>query len=189
MQLLRLAIALTIATLLFACTSQPPQDLSEESSSEIPHKQISTPLKSVIEDLRVIKIKVEASEGINLKEYGENIADLANAINKVYGDPKALSSVKSAIRGHQLAVRFWQCDRVDGYEQMHQCQDNVLKAVFVKYPDIKAQAKAAVAGESLPFISAGLDKEAVLQAIWKKTGADTDAAVRAVTVPPSKKDR
>jgi hypothetical protein len=56
----------------------------------------------------------------------------------------------------------------------------VLKEVFAKYPDIKAQAMAAVAGENLSHISAGLDKDAVLQAIWIKTGEDTGVAVGVV---------
>ncbi len=189
MQLLRLAPILTIATFLFGCASQLQEALSESSPSEIPRKTISTPLKSAIEDLRVIKIKIEASDGINQKEYLENISDLANIVDKAYGDPQALAAVKSALKGHQLAIQFWQCDRIAGYDEMHECQDKVLKAVFAKYPDIETQAKAAVAGEQLPFISAGLDKEQVLQAIWIKTGTDTDIAVQTVTLPPPKKDR
>ena len=190
MQLPLLAIAITTATLLFGCSSRQPQALSETPPSEITQKEISTPLKSAIEDLRVIKIKIVEQGGINQKEYGENIDDLVNIVKNAYGDSKTLSAVKSAVKGHQLALQFWKCDRMTGYDEMHECRDKVLKAIFVKYPDIAAQAKAAVAGEQLSFISAGLDKDAVLQTIWTKTSADTDAAIQATTLPPVlKKDQ
>ncbi len=191
MQLPLLVLILTTANFLFGCSSQNSQALSETppiSSSETTLKAVSIPLKSAIEDLRVIKIKIMDQGGINPKEYGENIDDLANRVNKFYGDSKTLFAVKSAVKGHQLALQFWQCDRITGYNEMHECRDKALKAIFLKYPDIEAQAKAAVAGESLSFISAGLDKDAVLQTIWTKTSADTDAAIQAITLPsPAKK--
>ena len=183
MQLPKLAIALTTVTLLFGCSSQYPKAVSETSSSDITHKKVSTPLKSAIEELRVIKIKIEQSGGINQKEYGENIDDLVNIVKTIHGDSKVVSAVKSAVKGHQLAVQFWQCDRTTGYNEMHECRDKALKAVFAKYPDIEAQAKAAVAGKQSAFISAGLDKDALLQTIWTKTSADTDTATQAINLP------
>ncbi|HEY9709158.1 MAG TPA: hypothetical protein V6D48_13230 [Oculatellaceae cyanobacterium] len=183
MKLLKLAFALTTVTLLFGCSSQYPQAVSETSSSNISQKKVSTPLKSAIEELRVIKIKIEEQGGINQKEYGENIDELVNIVKNSYGDSKTLSAVKSAVKGHQLALQFWQCDRTTGYDEMYECRDKALKAVFAKYPDIEAQAKAAVAGKQSSFISAGLDKDAMLQAIWTKTSADTDTAIQAINLP------
>ena len=183
MQLPKLAIALTTVTLLFGCSSQYPQAGSETSSSNIRQEEVSTSLKSAIEDLRVIKIKIEQSGGINQKEYGENIDELVNIVKTISGDSKVVSAVKSAVKGHQLAVQFWQCDRTTGYNEMHECRDKALKAVFAKYPDIEAQAKAVVAGKQSSFISAGLDKDAMLQAIWTKTSADTDTATQAINLP------
>ena len=180
MKLLKLAIALTTVTLLFGCSSQYPQAVSETSSSNISQKEVSTPLKSAIEDLRVIKIKIEEPGGINQKEYGENLDELVNIVRTIHGDSKVVSAVKSAVKGHQLALQFWQCDRTTGYNEMHECRDKALKAVFTKYPDIEAQAKAVVAGKQLSFISAGLDKDAMLQTIWTKTSADTDIATQAI---------
>lgn len=135
-----------------------------------------------------MKIKVKDSAGVSKKEYGEDLADLVNITQKAYGNPKALAAVKSAVEGHQLALKFWECDRAVGYEELHQCQDEVLKGVFAKYPDIEAQAKAAVAGENLPYISAGLDKDAMLQAIWDKTAQDTEAALQVINPPPNPKE-
>ncbi len=185
MYLLKLALTITTATLLLGCTSHFPIPIarSEDTSASVPPPVISNSLNAAIEDLRVMKIKIEEPEGINFKEYGEDLVDLADITKNATGDPKALAAVKSAVEGHQLALQLWRCDRVDGYEALYQCRDKVLKRVFVKYPDIAAQAKAAVAGEKVSYISAGLDKNAVLQAIWQKTIADTDVAVQIVDPP------
>lgn len=178
MRLVVLALALTTATLFIRCTSLSSQKNKDNTSVPMSPPVLSTPLKAAIEELRVMKIKVEGEFGVNKKEYTEDLTDLINIVDKAYGDSKISATVRSAVKGHQLALQFWNCDQMTGYEQLHQCQDKVLKAVFVKYPDIEAQAKAAVEGENLPYISAGLDKDAVLQAIWQKTGEDTDAAVQ-----------
>ena len=129
-------------------------------------------------------MQIKITRGISLKEYREDITDLVNIADKAYGDPNALAIMKSALEGHKLAIQLWQCDRVTGYEELHQCQDKVLKGVFNKYPDVKAQALAAVAGEKLSYISAGLDKDAVLQAIWEKTAQDTQKALQVISPPP-----
>ena len=187
MQLLLLALTLTTVTFLFGCSPQNSEVQSETPSAEIPQKTTPTPLNAALEDLRVLKIKLEKPGGIILKEYEENINDLENIVSKAKGTPKVLSTVKSALKGHELALQFWQCDRASGYDELYECRDKALKAIFVKYPDIKSQAKAAVTGEKLPFLSSGLDKEGVLQAIWMQTGADTDAAIKATTVPSPQK--
>lgn len=180
-QPLRLALSLGTAMFCIGCTVQFPQAQSEQTAAEPPQPRLSTPLKAAIEELRVLRIKVEG--GVSQKEYGEDITDLVNIVNKGYGDSNVLAAVKSALKGHQLAIAFWTCDRSVGYNELHQCQDKVLKRVFTKYPDIEAQVKAAVAGENLPFISAGLDKDAVLQAIWIKTGEDTEEVLQLVNQP------
>jgi hypothetical protein len=129
-------------------------------------------------------MQIKITRGISLKEYREDLTDLVNVAEKAYGDRKALAAMKSAIEGHKLALQFWQCDRLTGYEKLHQCQDKALKGVFSKYPDLKAQALAAVEGEKQSYISAGLDKDAVLQAIWQKTAQDTQRALQVVSPNP-----
>jgi hypothetical protein len=176
MQSKQLAFILLVAPLFLGCASQLPVAHSEETSGKTPPPVIPPRLKGAIEELRVMKIKIE--EGINPKEYGEDLADLVPMVENSTGDAKVLASVKSAVAGHQLAIQFLQCDHVNGYDDMYQCRDNVLQGVFSKYPDIATNAKSAIVGESLSHISAGLDKDAVLQAIWEKTGIDTEAAVR-----------
>ena len=186
MQLQKLALLLTLATLFFGCTLQPTRNLSKPTVANTPPPNISPALKSGLEELRVIKIKIDT--GINPKEYSEDIIDLAHILKNAHGDDKVLLPVKSALEGHQLAIKFWQCDRVAGYDELYQCRDKILEAVFKKYPDIAAEAKAAVQGENLSYISAGLDKDAVLQAIWQKTGTDTEAALQASYPVPLPKE-
>lgn len=183
MQLLKTALTLATAALLFNNTSQ----IIQARSQNIPDKEIQRPilsprLNAAIEDLRVISIKVEG--GINPKEYGENVADLKTIVDNADGDAKTLAVVKSAVQGHKLALQFWQCDHVSGYDELHECQDKALKGIFTKYRDIKAEAMAAVAGENLPYISAGLDKDQVLQAVWRKTNAETHKVVEAIAPSP-----
>jgi hypothetical protein len=188
MQLLKLTIALTIATFFFGCSSQLPQAQSEETPPEDFQTRPATPLFAAIEELRVIRIKIEEQGWINQKEYGENLNDLADIVQHAHGERKTLAATKSALTGHQLALQFWQCDRAVGYDEVHECQDKALKKIFDKYPDIQAQAMEAVAGENVPFISAGLDKDAVLQAIWRKTSTDTETALQAIALPSPKKN-
>jgi hypothetical protein len=187
MELLRIALALTIPTFFFGCTSQLPQSQSEEYTSELYQSKTSTPLFEAIEELRVMKIKIEERGGISKKEYGENLTDLVHIVENAYGNPKALAATKSAVEGHKLALKFWQCDQAVGYDEVHECQDKVLKSIFTKYPDIKAEAMEAVEGENLPFLSAGLDKDSLLQAIWRKTSTDTEGALQAIALPSPKK--
>jgi len=135
-----------------------------------------------------MKVKIQRDNGINPKEYDEDLIDLGNMVNNAYGDSKTLTAVKSVVEGHALALQFLQCDRVEGYDDMHQCRDQVLKKLFVKYPELAAAVKEAVKGEQLPYISAGLDKDAVLQAIWQETGKDTDAILLAFKLEPNPKE-
>jgi hypothetical protein len=187
MQLQKLASTLTIAILFIGCTSQLSQEKDRQITTDISQPKISTPLKAAIEELRVLRIKIEGQGGINPKEYGEDLDDLVNIVDKAYGNPKALKAVKSAVEGHKLARKFWQCDRIIGYEELYECRDNVLKKVFAKYPDIAAQAHSAVESQNVSYISAGLDEEAVLQAIWQKTSEDTEVALQVVNPEPNLK--
>lgn len=172
----QLVLIFVVAPFFLGCTSQIPVAQSENTSSQSPPPVIPPRLKGAIEELRVIKIKIE--DGINPKEYGEDIADLVPMVENSTGDAKVLASVKSAVAGHQLAVKLLECDRINGYDEVYQCRDRVLQGVFSKYPDIATHAKDAVRGENLSYISAGLDRDAVLQAIWEKTAIDTDAALQ-----------
>lgn len=187
MKIHKLAFTFTISVLLISCNFQLFKNPEKQPFTEINQPPISIPLKSAIEELRVLKIKVESKEGINRKEYGEDLEDLGNIVNKAEGNPQILAAVKSAYEGHQLAYQFWQCNKIEGYEQLHECQDKILQRVFVKYPDIAAQAKSIVGSENITFISAGLDEEAVLQAIWQKTGEDTAAALKVINPEPDSK--
>lgn len=188
MLLQKLAFTLTIATLLVRCDFQLPQEQDTQTPTDVTQPTISTPLKSAIEELRVMKIKVESKEGINRKEYGEDLKDLGHIVDKAYGNPKALAAVKSAVVGHKLAYQFWRCGFLEGYEDLYQCRDKVLQKVFVKYPDIAAQAHSAVEGQNLSYISAGLEEESVLEAIWQKTSKDTDTALQVVNPEPANKE-
>ncbi len=191
MQFLKIAFFFSLFPLFFGCSYQLPQAQSEEThhTAETSPSSPSTPLFAAIEELKLIKIKIDERGRIAQKEYGEDLTDLVNIVEHAYGNPKALAATKSALAGHQLALQFWQCDRIPGYDEVHECQDKVLKKIFDKYPDIKAQAMAAIEGENLPFISAGLDKDALMQAIWRKTSADTETALQAIAPPPPKKKR
>lgn len=186
MQLIKLALTLATATLLYNNTSQIIQARVKHSPTKDIQRPILSPrLQAAVEDLRVMSIKVDS--GINLKQYGENITDLKNTVDNADGDAKTLAAVKSAVKGHKLALEFWQCDHTSGYDELHECQDKALKGIFTKYPDIKAEAIAAVEGENLSYISAGLDKDQVLQAVWRKTSADTQKIVEAIA-PSSSQD-
>lgn len=156
------------------------QDKTENKKDGITQPQVPARLADAVENLRVIKIKTANISRLDSKEYSENITDLEQMVDNIYGDPKAVAAVKSAIEGHKLASKFWRCEKLTGYDEQYQCRDDVLTGIFRKYPDIEAQAKAAVKGENLSYMSAGLDRNALLQAIWAKTGAQTDTAVKVV---------
>lgn len=186
MQLQKLAFFLTIATSLIGCDARFAQEKEKATAADVSQVTISTPLSSAIEELRVIQIKIESKESINQKEYGEDLEDLVNIVDKAYGDPKALAAVKSAVEGHKLAYQFARCNAVDGYEELYQCRDKVLQNVFIKYPDLAAQAQSAVDSNNLTYISAGLEEVSVLQAIWQKTGKDTEIALEVISPAANK---
>ena len=195
MSLQKLALPLTLSILCFGCQSRSlgmrlsyghsSLGRSEPIAEPVSVPILTTSLKAAIEEVRVMRIKIERDDGINPKEYKEDLIDLENIVNKVYGDPKTVTSVKSVVDGHQLALKFVQCDRVGGYNEMLQCRDNVLKKLFVKYPEFAAAAQDAIEGEELSYISAGLDRDAVLQAIWLEIAKDTDKLLVAVNMEPT----
>lgn len=179
-------LRLTIAILLIfitGCSSELLnfwQNKTENKQAGIPQPIGSTRLKDAVENLRVIKIKTANISRLDMKEYGENVVDVEQMIENAYGNPQALAAVKSAIVGHKLAAKFWKCEKLTGYDAQFQCRDDVLKDIFRTYPDIEKQAKAAVKGENLDYMSVGIDRNALLEAIWAKTGAQTDTAVKLV---------
>jgi hypothetical protein len=177
-QLLKLAIILTASALFLGCTSQSPQTQSSPTPSNTPTPDTTT-LKAAIKELQMVQTKIK--DGINYKGYSDIIAETVPVVQKTKGEAKAVAAVKSAFEGHQLALRLWQCDRLEGYEELHQCRGKALSGIFAKYSDIEAQAKAVVKGKDLSTISAGLDKEELLQRIWEKTNADTKAARQAIS--------
>jgi hypothetical protein len=195
MSLQKLALPLTLSILCFGYHARSlGMRLSYESASWERSEPIAEPvsvpilttsLKAAIEEVRVMRIKIERDDGINPKEYKEDLIDLENIVDKVYGDPKTVASVKSVVDGHKLALKFMQCDRAGGYNEMLQCRDNVLKKLFVKYPEFAAAAQDAVEGEELSYVSAGLDRDAVLQAIWLEIAKDTDKLLVAVNMEPT----
>ena len=180
MQFHKLAFTLSLSVLCVGCRVRVSRSHATHVAAAMPQPMLTMSLQSAVEEVKVMKVKIERDGGIHPKEYGEDLADLVNIVDKAYGDSKTLEAVKSVVEGHELALQFMRCDRVDGFDEMHQCRDKVLKKLFVKYPDFAAAAKAAVEGEELPYISAGLDKEAVLQAIWQETGKDTEAITLSV---------
>lgn len=177
-QLLKLAITLTASALFLGCTSQSPQTQSSPTPLNTPTPDTTT-LKAAIKELQMVQTKIK--DGINYKGYSDLIAETVPVVQKTKGEAKAVAAVKSAFEGHQLALRFWQCDRLEGYEELHQCRGKALSGIFAKYSDIEAQAKAVVKGKDLSTISAGLDKEELLERIWEKTNADTKAARQAIS--------
>lgn len=181
MQLSKLAIFLTASLLFLGCTSQPPHTkssptLTASGNSTTPD---TSTLKEAVKELEVLEDKVKG--GIDDRGYSVIIDKTSPLVRNARGDAKAVAAVKSAFAGHQLALRFWQCDRIEGYDALHQCRDKALSAIFAKYPDMEAGVKAAVKGKDVSRISAGLSKEGILQALWKRTSADTKAASQAIS--------
>lgn len=178
----KLALALTLSLVCLGCRVRISKARSQHAQAVKPQPILTTSLKAAIEEVKVMKIKIERDQGINPKEYDEDLTDLENVVDKAYGDSKTVAAVKSVVEGHELALKFLKCDRVEGYNEMLQCRDNVLKKLFVKYPEFAAAVKEAIAGEELSYISAGLDKEGVLQAIWQETAKDTDSLLIEVNI-------
>jgi hypothetical protein len=114
--------------------------------------------------------------------YSALIANTVPVVQRAKGEAKAVAAVKSALEGHQLALKFWECDRIEGYEELHQCQGKALSGIFAKYPDIKTQVKVAVKDNDLSTLSTALDKEEILKRIWEKTSADTEVARQAISL-------
>lgn len=176
-----LLVLLAFSSLHFlGCTTQSPPTLVKRVSPTATQPILSQSLKAAIEELKVLKVKIEEDGRVNQREYEEDLADLVLTVENAYGNSDVLAAVKSATQGHQLALQFWQCDRVNGYDALYQCRDKVLAEIFAKYPELEAEARLAVEGENLPYLSAGLDEAAILQTIWHYTAEDTDAIVQAI---------
>lgn len=178
----KLALVLTLSLVCFGCRVRISKARSQHSQAAKPQPILTTSLKAAIEEVRVMKVKIERDQGINPKEYDEDLTDLKNVVDKAYGDSKTVATVQSVVEGHELALKFLKCDRVEGYNEMLQCRDKVLKKLFVKYPEFAAAVKEAIAEEELSYISAGLDKDGVLQAVWQETAKDTDSLLIEVNI-------
>src|SRR4028118_29114 len=185
----KLAIALTASVLFLGCTSQSPQTQSSPtpSPSESTQPIYTNTLKGAIEELQMLQTKIKS--GINAITYLDLISNTAPIVQRASGEAKAVAAMKSAFEGHQLALKFWQCDQVNGYDELHQCRGKVLSRIFAKYPDIAAQTKATAKGKDLATISVGLEKEAILEKIWEKTNADTQVARKAISPATTQKER
>jgi hypothetical protein len=182
MQINKLALALIVSSLCLGCRIRVGKSQIQHQQAIKSHPILTASLRAALEEVNTMKAKIERDGGVNTKEYSEDLSDLENIMDNAYGDPETSKAVRSVVEGHQLTLQFIQCDRASGYDEMHQCRDKVMKKLFVKYPDFAAQAQAAVEGENLPYISAGLDKDAVVHAIWQQIAKDTEAVY--VTVYP-----
>ena len=187
MKLPKFAITLSACVLLFGCTSQSPPTPPSPTPTPLENTptRIINPLKQAVEELQTLQRKLK--DGITSKAYSDIMNEIEPLVQRSGGEPKAGAAVKSAFAGHQLALKFWECDRVVGYEELHQCRGKVLSGIFAKYPDIKAQAKTAVKSSDLSTISTKLDKDAILQKVWEKTSADIQAASQAISTDISPK--
>ena len=181
MSFLKLVLLFTASVLFLGCTSQPLPIKSPPTptpSANIPSPNIS--LKEAVKELQVLEDKIKS--GIDVAGYSVIITKTSPLVQNAAGDAKAVAAVKSAFKGHQLAVKFWECDRIKGYDALHQCRGKALSDIFSKYPDIATQAKAAVKSNDLSIISTQLSKDAILQAIWSKISTETQAASQAISV-------
>ncbi|NES17758.1 MAG: hypothetical protein F6K41_02155 [Symploca sp. SIO3E6] len=186
-QILRLSITLTTANLLMSCSvilnsikeSKQPEAKKVATAPPI----VSPALKDAIHDLQDLKIKSEGEYGIKLREYEDKLKEILPVAKVAQGDEEALAAMKSAVEGHRLALEFWQCDHLTGYDNLHQCRDKALQGIFNKYPEIKEQALAIAQAESSSFISAGLDQQSLLEAIWSQANGDT-AIAHQIIYPP-----
>jgi hypothetical protein len=174
MKLVKLALFLTASVLIFGCTSKTLQT----QSSPTPSQTISTPvpasLKVAIQELQMIQSKVKSN--LDYAGYAVILHKTQPIIQQAHGDAQAVTAVKSAFQGHQLALKFWKCDRLEGYEKLHRCRGQALAEIFAKYPDIETQVKAMANSPDLATLSVRLNKDELLTRIWKKTSIDTNVA-------------
>ena len=186
-QFLKLSIILTTANLLISCSvllqSRTEAKKAEAKKAEATQPIVSPALRNAVNDLQDLKIKSEGEYGIKLQEYEDKLKEIVPVARIAQGDEKALAAMKSAVEGHSLALEFWKCDRLSGYDQLHQCRDKALERIFNKYPDIKEEALAIAQEENKSFISAGLDQESLLEAIWSKANEDTSIAHQIIYPP------
>lgn len=130
-------------------------------------------------------LQTKVKSGITPKAYSELITQTVPVVQQISGEAEAAAAAKSAFTGHQLALEYWQCSRLEGYEKLLQCRSKALSAIFAKYPDIETQAKLSVNSKDIATITTELDEEKILEAIWEKTNADTEVASQAVSLNSS----
>ncbi|NER21836.1 MAG: hypothetical protein F6J96_14300 [Symploca sp. SIO1C2] len=186
-QILQLSITLITANLLISCTvllksrNKPKQPEVKKEATALPI--VSPALKDAVNDLQDLKIKSEGEYGIKLREYEDKLKEIVPVAEIAHGDEEALAAMKSAVEGHKLALEFWQCDHLTGYDNLHQCRDKALQGIFNKYPEIKEQALAIAQEEGSSYTSAELDQQSLLEAIWSQANGDT-AIAHQIIYPP-----
>ncbi|NET57512.1 MAG: hypothetical protein F6K47_15515 [Symploca sp. SIO2E6] len=183
-QILRLSLILTTVNLLMGCSVLLKGKTEAKKAPPVPTLPVVSPaLKTAINDLQDLKIKSEGEYGIKLREYEDKLKEITPVAQIAQGDEEALAAMRSALEGHRLALEFWQCDHLSGYEQLHQCRDQALQGIFDKYPEIKEQALAIAQEENSSFISAGLDQQSLLEAIWSKANENASIAHQIIYPP------
>jgi hypothetical protein len=185
MELQKFAILLSASALFSGCAVQspPPQmQASPTAPGESPIPNSET-LKVAVKELQVLQVKLD--DGTNYDAYGDLIGEVEPLLKRARGNPEAIAAANSSLEGHRLALAFWQCDRLEGYVELHQCRGQALSEIFAKYPEIETYAKEIVDSENVSAISAKLDRDAILETVWVKTSADTETANQVLTVDVS----
>jgi hypothetical protein len=182
MELLKFAILLSASALFGGCVVQSPPPQTQASppvpqESPIPNSET---LEVAVKELQVLQVKLE--DGTNYAAYSELIGEVEPLLRRAKGNPEAIAAANSSLEGHRLALAFWQCDRLEGYAELHQCRGEALSGIFAKYPEIETYAEEIVDREDVSAMSAKLDRDAVLETVWEKTSAKTDVANRVLTV-------
>lgn len=178
MRFLKFAIPLTACVLFVGCTVRFSQTLSSLTLSASTRTSNAASLKAAVKELQVLEAKTKS--GLDDKAYSASVSKTLPLVQQTSGNAEAVAAVKSAFKGHQLALEFWQCDRFKDYKQLHQCRGKALSGIFAKYPQIEAHAKAVIDAKDLSTLSVAVEKEEILVAIWERTSADTKAALQAI---------
>ena len=121
------------------------------------------------------KLNANTETGLSLTTYPPLVAEAKTAIEPLQGDSQGVTAAKDALKAHEIALKYWQCDVAeanggDQYEAQDQCRDDVLKAqVFPAYPDLQQQINQAYEAKNKPkYLSNSLDNKAILQVLWQK---------------------
>lgn len=132
--------------------------------------------------------------GVNLINYTQLVATAKTQVDLyLTQDNKTAFSLQIAdlISTHQVALDWWRCDleQESGsdskWDTQARCRDAVLPQVAALTPELKEQIDAEVVkktaelkqrGATLSFRSNALDKDAVLQVIWRNARVELMSA-------------